>query len=332
MNAPLTITSLLELIRLFEYASTFLDDQGQRMVGVPNWALSQSSLSCEERANWLVPVGYTNVYPISVDQNLMFADVTYDTDSNQYYYRSAKSFRKCAVALNDLAVVAISSDKLLHYLADLLAIPFAFRTGIQSPAIADVLWYLGKTRIREAWIDIWCARHVSAKTTLIFQHLKNRHLPDKGLVLTFGAALPEVIPPPRQYHFLALKQVVCPLRNGCGIDGDLLHRFLGGTSPQDTDSMLPVRFDAYSNTLVITTKALAPWVIKGTRQRAVVRYLFEQLHKDRQWVASHEILSYVYGAQQQGHSRRISDIFRGNPLWKDYITTSAKGLYGFKLD
>ncbi|HRH77227.1 MAG TPA: hypothetical protein PK129_07755, partial [Cellvibrionaceae bacterium] len=79
MNAPLTITSLLELIRLFEYASTFLDDQGQRLVGVPNWALTQSSLSCEERGNWLVPIGYTNVYPMTVDQNLMFADVTYDT-------------------------------------------------------------------------------------------------------------------------------------------------------------------------------------------------------------------------------------------------------------
>ena len=332
MYPPLTITSLLELTRLFEYSSVFLNDQGQRLLGVPQWALTHCCLTPQERAHWLVPIGYATVYPVHVNGNRVLADVSFDPEANHYVYRSEPSFCKRSVSMEDLAILAIPDDQLMQSLADVCEVPVALRTGIETPAITDVLWHLGKIRIHAVWVDIWCARHLSVKTAQIFHHLKNKQLPDTGLVLTFGAPLPEVIPPHRQYHFLALKQVLCVRAAGCGIDEDLLHRVLGGASLPATDQSGPVRFDSYSNTLVITTKSLAPWIIKGARQQAVVRYLVDQRHKDRAWVPSHEILAYVYGAQQQGHSRRISDIFRGNPLWQEYITTSAKGLYGFKLD
>ncbi|HMU65562.1 MAG TPA: hypothetical protein PKE57_00375 [Cellvibrionaceae bacterium] len=332
MYPPLTVTSLLELTRLFEYSSVFLNEQGQRLLGVPRWALAHACLTPQERAHWLVSIGYASVYPVNLNGERVLADVRFDADANHYVCRSETSFRKMPVCEDDLAILAVPEDRLMHSLADVCEVPIALRSGIQSPAIADVLWRLGKIRIQAVWIDLWCARHLSINTAQIFRYLKNKQLPDKGLVLTCGAGLPEVIPPPRQYHFLALGQVICPRGNGCGIDGDLLHRVVGGAALPATDQSGPVRFDSYSNTLVITTKSIAPWSIKGARQQAVVRYLVDQLHKDRAWVPSHEILAYVYGAQQQGHSRRISDIFRGNLLWKDYITTSAKGLYGFKLD
>ncbi|HMW48349.1 MAG TPA: hypothetical protein PKC70_08645, partial [Cellvibrionaceae bacterium] len=322
MLPPLTISSLLELTTLFEHSSVFTDHQGQHLKGVPRGRLKHSALSAAELADWSAIVGYTNTVAVRCEDRTLLLAIEHDQASNGWFYRSPETYRKCAVALDDLAIIAISAAKLLHYLADLLAIPMALRTGIQSPAIPEVLWHLGKTRVQGMGIDIWCARHLTTQATLVIQHLKRRILPDTGLVLTFGPDLPEIVAPPRQYRWVALRQVLSQRGQGCGIDEDRLYRLLAHADFPDSASAHPVRFDSYSNTLVITTKSIAPWAIKGARQQAVVRYLVEQLFKDRRWIPSHEILSYVYGAQQQSHSRRISDIFRGNQLWKDYITTS----------
>ncbi|HRH77328.1 MAG TPA: hypothetical protein PK129_08265, partial [Cellvibrionaceae bacterium] len=69
MHPPLTVTSLLELTRLFEYSSLFLNEQGQRLLGVPRWSLTHSCLAPQERAHWLLPIGYATVYPVNANGN-----------------------------------------------------------------------------------------------------------------------------------------------------------------------------------------------------------------------------------------------------------------------
>lgn len=116
------------------------------------------------------------------------------------------------------------------------------------------------------------------------------------------------------------------------VDIDMIHRMLLAPSGSKLEKSLPVRFDRYSNTLVIATKSDKPWPIKGARQVAVVSHLFEQLENNRRWVPAHEILAAVYGPKKSGRSQRIQNIFSGNSIWEDYIAGDGSGHYGFKLD
>ena len=115
-------------------------------------------------------------------------------------------------------------------------------------------------------------------------------------------------------------------------DIDLIHRLLLAPSGSKAEKSLPVRFDPYSNTLVIATKFDKPWAIKGTRQVAVVSHLFDQFSNGRRWVPAREILDAVYGQTKSGRSQRIQNIFSGNLVWEDYIVSNGNGQYGFNLD
>jgi hypothetical protein len=231
-----------------------------------------------------------------------------------------------------MAVHAVTDAKLLNYLADLLGIPQAHRRGIKAPAISGVLWNLGKMRMADAQVDVWLARGFSSSIDRVFEHFRAPSLPDQGLIFTTGQALPDVVPPPRSYRIVPITGVLVEYAVKPHLDIDLIHRLLVAPSGSKVEKSLPVRFDPYSNTLVIGTKSSQPWAIKGTRQVAVVKYLFEQFENGRRWVPAHEILSAVYGPQKAGRSQRIQNIFSGNLVWEDYIANDGNGQYGFNLD
>jgi len=115
------------------------------------------------------------------------------------------------------------------------------------------------------------------------------------------------------------------------MDVDLLHRIL--TSPADGTlrPVLPVHFDEYTNMLTIRSKT-RPWHIKGQRQAAAVKYLYQQVCNDRWLVEAREILAAAYPDKETGKSTRMQSLFSANGAWKDYIVNPEKGRYGFRLD
>jgi hypothetical protein len=95
--------------------------------------------------------------------------------------------------------------------------------------------------------------------------------------------------------------------------------------------VLPVHFDEYTNTLTIRTK-IKPWTIKGERQAAAVRYMFEQAINDRWILPAAEILDAAYADKKTARSQRMQNLFSGNTDWEDYIDNPEKGKYGFRRD
>ena len=220
----------------------------------------------------------------------------------------------------------------MNYLADLLGIPQAQRSGITAPAIDGVLWRLGKMRIADTPVDAWVVRGLSSSTDQVFEHFRAASLPDQGLIFTTGQSLPDIVVPPRSYCIVPIVTALVDYAIKPHVDIDIIHRLLLAPSGSKVEKSLPVRFDRYSNTLVIATKSDKPWAIKGARQIAVVSHLFEQFENGRRWVPAHEILDAVYAQKKSGRSQRIQNIFSGNLIWEDYIAGDGSGHYGFNLD
>ena len=326
--------SLLELIELFERSSNAVaGSAGQRLHGVPGWELARmSALSGPDLATWTERIGYAGSYPASRGDERIPVDLEEDEDPDRYCYRCPQTFRTKYVDADLVAVHAVSAVKLLSLLADLLGVPQAHRRGISMPAIDGVLWNLGKMRIGNVQVDVWLARGLASRIEQVFAHFEGASLPEQGLIFTTGQSLPGIVPPPRSYRVVPIAEVLVDYTATPHIDTDLIHRLLLAPTGSKEEKSLPVRFDPYTNTLVIATKTDRPWAIKGTRQVAVVRYLFEQFENGRRWVPAGEILNAVYGPQKAGRSQRIQNVFSGNLIWEDYIANDGKGQYGFNLD
>ena len=330
---PLSTPSLLELLDLFERSSQSLTDaEGQRLRGVPGWDIfHRTSLSARELAEWTECVGYSGCFPAPCGDERVPVELQEDSDPTRYRYRCPETFRRKSVAASEVAVYAVRAPKLLHVVADLLDIPVALRKGIESPLLDGSLWHMGKARIGPAHTDIWFVRGLASCVDLLFRHFHAQTLPDQGLILTTGTVLPEFVRPPRNYRFAALHGVVVDFLPDPRMDVDLLHRIL--TTPGDGTlrPVLPVYFDEYTHVLTIRSKT-QPWHIRGRRQAAAVKYLYEQACNGRWLVGAGEILAAAYPDKETGKSTRISSLFSGNEEWRDYLANPEKGQYGFRLD
>lgn len=333
-SKPLSTQSLLELIDLFEQSGQpIADGDGQRLFGVPGWALvGRTPWSGHDLSAWSERVGYAGSYPAPCGDEHVMVEIDEDTDPNRYRYRCPATFRIKYVCAELVGVHAVGDAKLLNYLADLLGVPQAQRSGITAPAIDGVLWRLGKMRIADAQVDTWVVRGLSSSTDRVFEHFRAASLPDQGLIFTTGRALPDIVAPPRSYRIVPLVSALLDYAIKPHVDIDLIHRLLLAPSGTQVEKSLPVRFDRYAHTLIIATKSDKPWAIKGPRQVAVINHLFEQFTNGRRWVPAHEILAAVYGQKKSGRSQRIQSIFSGNAIWEDYIVGDGNGHYGFNLD
>ena len=115
------------------------------------------------------------------------------------------------------------------------------------------------------------------------------------------------------------------------IDMTLLHRILSLPADGVLPPVTPVHFDEAGNVLTIRTKK-KPWPIKGVRQAAAVRYMYEQARLDRWLLDAGEILAAAYPGKQVGKSQRMQNLFAGNNEWREYICNPEKGKYSFCLD
>jgi len=333
-QTKLSARALRDLIDLFEQScQSTVDADGQRLYGVPGWFLSGiSTLSTTQLEAWTDCVGYSAFFPAPCGEDRVAVEIKEDDDPDRYSYRCPETFRKKYISSSTVAVRSVRTPRFLNCVADLLEIPHALRRGIETAAVGNVLWNIGRMRVAGLQVDVWVARNLSSSTDEVFQHLRNVALPDQGVILSTGASLPAIIQPPRQYRVIPINDVLIQQISSPHIDVDLIHRLLVAPSGAKLEASLPVRFDPYSNTLVIATKPGEPWAIKGPKQVAAVSYLFEQFKNDRRWVPAGEILAAVYGSKESGRSRRMQNLFSGNTFWEDYIVSNGNGEYGFNLE
>jgi hypothetical protein len=329
----LSTRSLLDLLDLFERsADAIADGDGQRLHGVPGWDLSRrATLSDRDLAQWTERIGYAGCYPAPRGDESVPVEIEEDDDPGRYRYRCPETFRTKYVSADLVAVHAITDTKLLNYLADLLGIPQAHRRGITAPAIGGVLWNLGKMRIADAQVDVWLARALSSSIDRVFDHFRAASQPEQGLIFTTGQALPDIVPPPRSYRIVPIASVLVDYAVKPHLDTDLIHRLLVAPAGSKEEKSLPVRFDPYSNTLVIATKADKPWAIKGAKQVAVVKYLVEQFENGRARVSAGDILVAAHGSREAARGKRVPSIISSNSQWLDYIEHDDDG-YGIKLE
>lgn len=329
----LPTSSLRELISLFERAHHLVGDgRGRRVRGLPAWEVTgRSGLSAAELASWTDCAGYAGECPVPWRDEQVLVPLTETDDPSQYEYQCPETFRKKRVAAADVAILAVDEGCFLNGIADLLDIVKATRGGIQVAAVEGMLWKLGQASIANARVDVWIARGLGTSLGEAFKYFQKSDLPDKGLILTTGQALPEFTRSPRAYRVVALGDVLVDDAGSPRIDIDHLHRVLVSAPDQPVEKSLPVQFDKQSGNLVFTTKSPGRWQIKGARQRDVVGYLFEQYCQGRRWVRAAEILTAAYG-DRPGRSRRIQDIFSGHPTWREFIASRGRGVYGFNLD
>lgn len=329
----LSTRSLLDLLDLFERSThAIADGDGQRLHGVPGWDLSRrATLSDRDLAQWTERIGYAGCYPAPRGDERVPVEIEEDDDPGRYRYRCPATFRTKYVSAELVAVHAVTDAKLLNYLADLLGIPQAHRRGITAPAIGGLLWNLGKMRIADAQVDVWLARGLSSSIDRVFEHFRAPSLPDQGLIFTTGQAPPDIVPPPRSYRIVPIASVLADYAVKPHLDTDLIHRLLVAPAGSKEEKSLPVRFDPYSNTLVIATKADKPWAIKGAKQVAVVKYLVEQFENGRTRVSAGDILVAAHGSREAARGKRVASIFSSNSQWLDYIEHDDAG-YGIKLE
>jgi hypothetical protein len=195
-----------------------------------------------------------------------------------------------------------------------------------------VLWKLGQKRIGQIQTDVWLVRGLATSFENVYQHFEARTLPERGLILSTGATLSHLMRPIRDYRLIPVKDILTEDALSPAINEDLLHRMLVGAPHETPAAQHPVQFDETEGRLTIATRDIPPWVIKGRLQAAVVRHLVTQLHHGQQWVPAHEILAKVYGAESVRRSKRISELFKGNARWQDYIEQDGNGQYGIKLE
>lgn len=332
----LSTKSLLELLDLFERSSHAIADiEGQRLCGVPGWDIfGKTSFSVIELKVWTDCIGYAGYYPVPYGDELVPADLEEDEDPERYRYRCPETFRRKHVDASIVAVYAINPAKLLNQIADLLGIAQMLRRGIDNAAIEGVLWKLGDARIGPALTPVWLVRSLAIHVEIVFDHFLSTALPEQGVILTTGQPLPSVIRPPRNYRIASLRDVLVDYSPEPCIDMTLLERILISAADGVLPRTLAVDYDKVTQVLTIRTKR-DPWHIKGARQAAAVNYMYQQARKG-QWVLDvSEILAAVYPERKTEESRtglKMQDLFKGNTMWRLYISNPEKGKYGFNLD
>jgi hypothetical protein len=186
-------------------------------------------------------------------------------------------------------------------------------------------------RIGVVHVDVWLVRGLNASVETVFRHFEQPALPDTGVILTTGAALPALVRPPRNYRVVPIGGVMLSHSRTPAVDRDLIHRLLAAAPGEQLKTSPPVRFDQSTNTLHISTRSVEPWRVGGSKKIAVVKCLVEQLVKGRRRVGAADILIAAHGSREAARGKRVASIFSGNDQWLDYIEHDEEG-YGIKLD
>lgn len=322
---------LLDLIALFERSAVLQAVRdGSPLPGVLGSEVARMpSIGASEREAWLNQVGDAAAISVATDEGPVVVEIE-DSDDGAFY-RCPTTFRQRMLTDDQATLYAVDDPKFLNYLADLLAIPQAHRRGIAKPAIDGKLWCLGKARVGTLHTDVWIVRDLHGSYEEIFRYLSDSSQPDQGVVLTTSTGLPERLERPRRYCLVSLADVVSEVADQTAIDGQMIFRCMTSTTGADMRPSLPVEYDEFNGVLCINGKE--PWTIDGPTQRGIVHQLYDAYCKGHEAVKASVLLKAVgCGGDQYGKSKRMQDVFSGNPKWKQYLHTVERGKYAFKLD
>ena len=332
----LTTQWLLELGDLFESSGQALVGfEDERVRGVPHWRLAKyPSMQGTALSEWMIQTGYAAYFPVPHGDEMEMIDLDDDEDDpNNFSYRCPETFRLKTVPRASVAVYAVDAPKFLNQIADLLNIANLHRRGITTPALDNRLWKLGDARIGPALTPVWLVRELSVQVENVFDHLMAPMFAEQGLVLTTGAALPSVVRPPRNYRVVSLRAALVDYTPAPCIDMTLLERILSSPVDGVMPPLLPVHYDEATQVLFIRTQSES-WTIKGVRQAAAVKYIFQQAQKNRWTLEASEILAAAYPDRKTPESRkglRMQDLFKDNVNWKTFLSQPEKGKYCFNL-
>ena len=329
----LSTKSLLDLLGLFDQSvSPILDRDGNRLFGIPGWAVSSATaLDQKTLQAWTTRVGYAGSIVVPCGDESTCVDLLDTDDPNSYTYRCPQTFRMKQLSADRAAVVDVDSSRLLNEIADLLNIAQVKRSGIQAPRIERTLWRLGEARIGAALTPVWMVRGLAAHVDEVFQSLLDTRLPEQGLILSAGHELPRVIRSPRRYRVAYLRDALVDYCPSPCIDVHYLERVLTTNEDGIKPSALPVDFA--NGVLRIRTRT-DTWTIKGKRQARAVAYMYEQAQENRWELDASEILAAAYPERRTEESRRglkMQDLFKGNDKWREFIANPGKGKYAFNL-
>ncbi len=332
-QATLSTRSLLELLALFDQSNcTIQDSDGNRLRGIPGWWIdSNTNLTTRILRDWTARVGYAGTIEVPWGDDREFVELDATEDPAIYEYRCPETFRRKRVSADHVAVFDVESTKLLNAIADLLNIPQAMRSGIQTPRIDRVLWRLGDARLGPTMTPVWLARGLDTNVDHIFESLLDTRLAAHGLILSAGPRLPRIIRPPRNCRVAYLHDALVNYATKPCMDVHYLERVLTSNEDGIKPSALPVDFA--NGVLQIHTKGIS-WTIKGAKQCKAVAHMYAQAQQGRWVLAASEILAAAYPELRTEESRkgkRMQDLFKGNAQWQQFIVSAGHGKYMFNL-
>ncbi len=330
-RVPIPTPLLLELLALFDRAQqSIAGAENIRLQGIPGWELFLGEVPCTPLLEpWLERIGDAGFYVVDADREPVPVEIEYD-HYGTIGYRCPDTFRHIPLHDREVGVYIVKPQPLLTLVADLLGISQADRRHLDRARLNGTLWLLGPARLGQVRTGIWLARDVDGRLPDLLRFFNDRTLPEDGLILTCGNPPPEIVTPPRAYRFASLPEVLIPVGKETDIDTHMLERVLTAPAGITTEPSPPVHYDSHTQTLTIRGIP-EPWQIRGERQARAVQYLYEQWLKGRLLLNQAEILNATYPEKPHARSRRIQNLFSGNPQWRTYIANPERGKYGFNI-
>ncbi len=330
-RVPIPTPLLLELLALFDRAQqSIAGAENIRLQGIPGWELFRGEVPCNPLLEpWLERAGDAGFYVVDADREPVPVEIEYDHDGT-IGYRCPDTFRHIPLHDREVGVYIVNPQPLLTLVADLLDISQADRRYLNRARLDGALWHLGFARLGQVRTGIWLARDVDGRLPDLLRFFNDRTLPEDGLILSCGNPPPDIVTPPRAYRFASLPDALIPVSEETDIDTHMLERVLTAPAGITTEPSPPVHYDSHTQTLTIRGIP-EPWQIRGERQARAIEFMYVQWQKGRDLLDAAEILNATYPEKPHARSRRIQNLFAGNPQWRTYIANPERGKYGFNI-
>lgn len=210
---------------------------------------------------------------------------------------------------DDQSVFALRFEILLPKLLNGLDCPLVSRPLELLPGL---LWEVGGARLpeRSARVPVWIGRRLSEPTTwaLMLEQFRQRPSPGLRIVLslTAEAKLPKTYV--SGHEIIAVQSVIDP-SDAFRVDPHILaarlaHRRYDGQ---------PVSIAADGASITIRGKR---YTFTGTKQRAIIRHLFEAWQRGERECLTAAVLEAADSGDQV---RTLGKAFKGRPDWREFI-------------
>jgi len=210
---------------------------------------------------------------------------------------------------DDQSVFSLSFETLLPKLLDGLDCPLVSRP---VPLLPGLLWEVGGARLpgRSARVPVWFGRRLSDPATwaLMLEQFKQRPSPGLRIVLSLTAEAKL----PKTYvsgHEIIAVQSVIDASDGFRIDPQILAARLA----HGRDDGQPVSMAADGASITVRSKSYA---FTGTKQRAIIRHLFEAWQRGERECLTAAVLEAADSGDQV---RTLGKAFKGRADWREFI-------------